>query len=111
VCVQKLQTDAGAVMEQRRAMLDLELVLEASINDEDLARARADAAATLDDRDQRFMRLFQAFQLQKTHLARSLADLRAGQKEKEALEEDTRKLRKRILELEVRAGSRTLLET
>lgn len=110
--LQKLQSDAGAVMEQRRARLDLELVLEASLNAEDIERAQEDSAATVAERDRRFMKLFADYQLQKTHLARALTDTRAADRMRQDAERDAERLRSDIAKLQVRlrSAARTLRE-
>lgn len=101
--MQKLQSDAGAVMEQRRAQLDLELVLEATLNAEDIERAEDDRAAALAERDRRFMKLFADYQLQKTHLARALTDARAADRSRQDAERDAERLRSEISKLQVAA--------
>lgn len=99
--LQKLQSDAGAVMEQRRAQLDLELVLEASLNAEDIERAQEDSATAVAERDRRFMKLFADYQLQKTHLARALTDTRAADRMRQDAERDAERLRCEIAKLQV----------
>lgn len=89
-------------MEQRRAKLDLELLLEASLNAEDVERAQGDGAAAVAERDRRFMKLFADYQLQKTHLARALTDARAADRMRQDAEREAERLRGDIDRLQVR---------
>jgi hypothetical protein len=96
-----LKDDAGSVLEQRRVQSDLELLLEARLNEEDLDRCNAKMRAEAADRDARYMRLFADFQMQKTHLARAMGDLRALQLRKDELEGDKGLMTSAIKLLEV----------
>lgn len=100
-CTQKLQTDAGAVLEQRRAKLDLEVLLEASLNDEDIERTRKNAQAVLAERDRRFMKLFADYQLQKTHIARAIVDTKTADHRREEAEREAQRLQSKVERLEV----------
>lgn len=100
--MQKLQTDAGAVLEQRRAMLDLEVLLEASLNDEDIERTRKNAQAVLAERDRRFMKLFADHQLQKTHIARAIVEAKTSERRREEAERESQRLASKVDRLEVR---------
>lgn len=99
--MQKLQTDAGAVLEQRRATLDLEVLLEASLNDEDIERTRKNAQAVLAERDRRFMKLFADYQLQKTHIARALVEAKTAERRREEAERESQRLASKVDSLEV----------
>eukprot|EP00892_Ulva_mutabilis_P006187 jgi/Ulvmu1/3940/UM018_0163.1 len=101
--MQKLQSDAGAVLEQWRARLELELLLEASLNAEDVERAQGDGEAAVAERDRRFMKLFADYQLQKTHLARALTDTRAADRMRQDAEREADRLRGHISKLEEQA--------
>jgi hypothetical protein len=101
-CMQKLQTDAGAVMEQHRAMLNLEMLLEASMNDEDIERTRKNAEAVLAERESRFMKLFADYQLQKTHIARAIVDAKTADRRRDEAEREAKRLAVKVERLEVR---------
>jgi hypothetical protein len=107
--VQKLQSDAGAVLEQRQAKLDLELLLEASLNDEDVVRTRKNTSMVLEERNQRFMKLFADFQLQKTHIARTVVGAKAADKRREDAERESKRLALKVDRLEVRPHSERCL--
>lgn len=99
--MQKLQTDAGAVLEQRRAMLDLEVLLEASLNDEDIERTRKNAQAVLEERDRRFMKLFADYQLQKTHIAKAVVEAKNAERRRDDAEREMQRLSTKVGRLEV----------
>ena len=90
-----------AVLEQRRAKLDLEVLLEASLNDEDIERTRKNAQAVLAERDRRFMKLFADYQLQKTHIARAIVDTKTADRRREEAEREAQRLQSKVERLEV----------
>lgn len=90
------------MLEQRRARLELELLLETSLNAEDVERAQGDGKAAVAERDRRFMKLFADYQLQKTHLARALTDSRSSDRMRQDAEREAERLRGHIGRLEVR---------
>lgn len=82
-------------------MLDLEVLLEASLNDEDIERTRKNAQAVLAERDRRFMKLFADYQLQKTHIARSIVDAKTAERRREEAEREAHRLASKVDRLEV----------
>jgi hypothetical protein len=100
--VQKLAQDAGAVLEQQRAQSDLEMLLEARLNEDDLEKANARMCADATERDARYMKLFEDFQMQMTHLARAHGEARAERARADGLEADKAKLADAVKRLEAR---------
>jgi hypothetical protein len=103
--MQKLQKEAQIILEQRRVRCDLELHLEASLNDEDLKRMESLARAEGIDREARYMKLFADFQTQKTHLVRALSDVRDMRKELEVNEAERARMGAANKSLEVCAAT------
>ena len=100
--VQKARREAEAHLEQRRVENDLELLLEANLNQEDLDRLEAAARADGEERGARYMKLFADYQAQKTHLARAVADARDARRDAERAEAARAKLEASVAALEVR---------
>ena len=100
--LQQLQTDAAAVLDQRRVQSDLELLLEARLNEDDLSRANARMREDVAERDARYLKLFADFQMQKTHLARSHGEARDAARQAEVLQRERAELQRRVRLLEAR---------
>ena len=101
--LQQLKEDAKSVLDQRRVQSDLELLLEARLNDDDLERTKGRLKSELTERDARYMKLFADFQVQKSYLAKTMSELRKSALEKEALTKEMKQLRDHTKLLEVRS--------
>jgi hypothetical protein len=99
--VQELQKRAQDLVEQRRVQCDLELLLEAGLNEADLKRMESLARVEGCDREARYMKLFADFQTQKTHLVRALAEARDLRRELESNEAERARMAAAIKSLEV----------
>ena len=101
--LQQLKEDAKSVLDQRRVQSDLELLLEARLNDDDLERTKGRLKSELTERDARYMKLFADFQVQKSYLAKTMSELRKSALEKEGLMKEMKQLRDHTKLLEVRS--------
>lgn len=98
----QLRDDARIVLDQRKVQTDLELLLEARLNEDGLDQATHKLTGELSEHNRQYMKLFADHHIQKTHLANSSGENRKLKLEMEHMTREKEAMSAQIKYLEVR---------